>query len=95
MVGTFAGALEARQIPAGGGRLTAEVRGEIELEDNVLVIRRIHVVYHLKTAPGQGETIDRAHRVHQQGCPVYRSLHKAIQITSEVAITEESGTGGG
>ncbi len=94
MVGTFAGALEARQIPAGGGRLTAEVRGEIELEDNVLVIRRIHIVYHLTATPGQQETIDRVQRIHHQGCPVYRSLHKGIEITSEVQIKEEQATTG-
>ena len=33
MLGTFGGALEARKIDASGGRLTADVRGEIESED--------------------------------------------------------------
>ena len=33
MLGTFGGALEARKIDASDGRLTAEVRGEIESED--------------------------------------------------------------
>ena len=47
MVGTFGGALEARQIDASNGKLTADVTGEVETEDGVLVIRRIHVAMHL------------------------------------------------
>jgi hypothetical protein len=39
MVGTFGGALEARQIDASNGKLTAEIRGEVEQEDGVMVIR--------------------------------------------------------
>jgi hypothetical protein len=41
MMGTFGGALEARQIDASDGKLTADVTGEVEQEDGVLVIRRI------------------------------------------------------
>jgi len=90
MTGTFAGALEARQIPAGGGRLTSEVRGEIVAEERVLVIRRIHIVYHLRADPGQREAIARVHAVHQQSCPVFRSLCKGIEITSEFALVAEA-----
>lgn len=43
MLGTFGGALEARHIDASNGRLTGEITGEVETEDGVLVIRRIHV----------------------------------------------------
>ena len=51
MLGTFAGALDARQIDAKHGRLIAEVRGEIEeSDDKVLVIRRVHVRFLLKAA---------------------------------------------
>ncbi len=57
--------------------------GEIETEDNVLVIRRIHVTYHLAAPPEARETVERAHRVHTEHCPVYRSLHTAIEITTE------------
>ena len=42
-MGTFGGALKARQIDASNGKLTAEVTGEVETEEGVLVIRRIHV----------------------------------------------------
>ena len=71
MLGTFGGALEARQIDASDGKLTAEVTGEVETEDNVLVIRRVHGMYAMN-------------------CPLYRTLHKAIQLTSsyEIARTD-------
>jgi hypothetical protein len=32
--------------------VVADVKGEIELEGKVLVIKRIHVIYHLQT-PGE------------------------------------------
>ena len=86
MTGTFAGALEARHIPAGGGRLTADVRGEIETEGKVLIIRRIHIVYRLQADPEQRETIERVHAVHHNSCPVYRSLCQGIEITSELQL---------
>src|SRR6266403_1312472 len=37
MLGTFGGALKARQIDASRGRLTADVTGEVETEEGVLV----------------------------------------------------------
>ena len=45
MMGTFGGALEARQIDASNGKLTAEVTGEVEAEDGVLVIRRFAISF--------------------------------------------------
>ena len=47
MLGTFGGALEARHIDASNGKLVAEVTGEVEAEEGVLVIRRIHVAMQL------------------------------------------------
>ena len=85
MLGTFGGALEARQIDASNGKLTAEVTGEVETEDNVLVIRRIHVAMRLVAAPELKERIERMHGMHgmyAMNCPLYRTLHKAIQLTS-------------
>jgi uncharacterized OsmC-like protein len=62
------------------------VTGEIETEDGVLVIRRIHVVYRLKADEAQREVIERVHAMHAQYCPVYRSLHAAIDITTELEL---------
>jgi uncharacterized OsmC-like protein len=72
-----------RQINAGDKNLTAEAIGEIEKEDNVLVIKRIHVIYKLNAPEEARETVERVHAMHAAHCPVYRSLDKAIDITTE------------
>lgn len=69
--------------------MTADVEGEIETENKVLIIRRIRVTYHLKTPETSRETAERVHRIHHQSCPVYMSLHKAIEITTELRIEAE------
>jgi uncharacterized OsmC-like protein len=91
MLGTFAGALDARKINAKEGRLTADVRGEVEEENKVLIIRRVHVTFHLCTANPGGvrETVDRVHSIYAEGCPVYRSLKPAFQITSNVELVSK------
>ncbi len=69
----------------GGNGLASEARGEVELqEDNVLVIRRIHVIYRLTTPAADKEKVDRAYAIHADHCPVYRSLRAAITITTEL-----------
>jgi len=57
--------------------------GELELESNVLVIKRIHVTYNLTASDAPAELVERVHDVHKDGCPVYRSIHSAIEITTE------------
>jgi uncharacterized OsmC-like protein len=86
MVGTFGGALEARQIDASNGKLVGEVTGEVETEEGVLVIRRIHVVMKLAAPEGARETIERVHGFYAMRCPLYRTLHKAIQLSSSVEL---------
>lgn len=88
MVGTFGGALEARQIEAGGGKLTADVVGEVELEEKVLVIRRIHVSMRLVASSDLRETVERVHGVYAMRCPLYRTLRGAIQLTSSFELVE-------
>ena len=89
MLGTFGGALEARKIDASGGRLTADVRGEIESENGVLIIRRIHVDMKLRAAENVRETVERVHGLFAQKCPVFRSLSPGIQITSSYTLISE------
>ena len=81
-MGTFGGALEARQIDASNERLTADVTGEVESEEGVLVIRRIHVAMRLVAPEESRGVIERVHRIYAMHCPLYRTLHKAIQLTS-------------
>ena len=86
-MGTLGGALEAREIGASGGQLTANAVGEVEVEDGVLVLRRIHVVMTLKGVPeGKTDAALRAHDAIKMKCPVYRSLYRAIDITTELTF---------
>lgn len=72
---------------ASEGHLTAVANGEVEVEAGVLVLRRIHVVFTLKgTAQEQAEAAQRAHEVFKIKCPVYRSLYRAIDITTELNL---------
>ena len=86
MMGTFGGALEARHIDASQGKLIADVTGEVETEDGVLVIRRIHVDLQLAAPEQSRETVERVHGIYAMNCPLYRTLHKAIQLTSSYRL---------
>ncbi len=86
MLGTFGGALEARHIDASGGKLSADVTAEIETEDGVLVIRRIHVVLRLIAPEDARETVERVHGMYPMRCPLYRTLHHAIALSSNVEL---------
>ena len=92
MLGTFGGALEARNIDASGGCLTVTVRGEVETEENVLVIRRIHVEYRLAAPEQSREIVERAHGVYAMRCPLYRTLHNAIQLSSSYLLAQPAST---
>jgi uncharacterized OsmC-like protein len=89
MLGTFGGALEARHIDASGGRLTADVTGEVETDDGVLVIRRIHVAMRLTAPEEVRPTVERVHGVYAMRCPLYRTLHDAIALSSSVKLVAQ------
>ncbi len=61
----------------------------MEKEEGVLVIRRIHVLYHLRADSAHGETIRRVHGMHHDHCPVYRTIHRCVEISTEVEILED------
>ena len=66
-----------------------EATGEIEKEDGVLVIKRIHVRYTLRVDTGADrEKIQRAFEHYKPRCPVYRSISDSIVITDELEISE-------
>jgi uncharacterized OsmC-like protein len=67
--------------------LTAVAHGEVEVEDGVLVLRRIHVVFSLRgAAEEKAESANRAHDAFKMKCPVYRSVYRAIDVTTELKI---------
>ncbi|NNM31773.1 MAG: OsmC family protein [Gemmatimonadetes bacterium] len=78
--------MEARGVDASDGRLVGEVVGQVETVDGVLVIRRIHVTYHLKADDEQSEAIARAFETHPPKCPVYKTLSGCIDITTELQL---------
>ena len=88
MMGTFGGALDARQIDASniGTDAASDVTGEVEQEEGVLVIRRIHVAMKIAAPESARETVERVHGIYAMNCPLYRTLHKAIQLTSSYEL---------
>ncbi len=62
--------------------------GEVESQDGVLVIRRIHVAYRIAAEAEHTDAIDRVHRVHARYCPVYQSISGAISISTEYERVE-------
>jgi uncharacterized OsmC-like protein len=59
----------------------------VELEDKVLIIKRIRVRYTLAGCPDdKREAAERAHSLHASRCPVARSIEAAIPITTELAF---------
>jgi uncharacterized OsmC-like protein len=81
-----------RQVSAAGERLIGEAVGEIEKEEGVLVIKRIHLRLKLKAPEAERETAERVHGFYQDRCPVYRSLRAAIAITTELVFESVDGS---
>ena len=60
--------------------------GEVELEDKVLVVKRIHVRLRLRADASHRPTAERVHGFFADACPVYRSVRAAIAVTTELAL---------
>lgn len=54
----------------------------------MLVVRRIHVTYHLRLQPAQHAAAERAHTVHADYCPVYRTIHGCVDITTSLEMED-------
>jgi uncharacterized OsmC-like protein len=52
------------------------------------VIRRIAVRYRLVASEDDREAIDRAFEKHFMYCPVYRTLHRCIEIGATLDLVE-------
>lgn len=64
----------------------AEGTGEVETEDGVLVLKRIHVVLRLDAAEEHRAAAERVHGIFHDRCPVYRSLKAAVAITTSLVF---------
>ena len=76
-------------MKASEGRLTSEAVGEVEVDDGVLVIKRIHVRYSLALDPdADRDAVQRAFEHHMPYCPVYRSIRQAIDVTTSLELSD-------
>lgn len=89
LTGTFGAMLQVlgHEVEDGGLRTTAEA--DIETVDGVMRVRRIHLVYDIRTPPGpQRERFEQARAQHVDRCPVGSSVQAAIQIDSELRFVD-------
>ena len=56
----------------------------MEKDNNVLVLRRIHVKYKLSVPDDVHDTVERVLKMHADLCPVAMSIKGAIEVTTEV-----------
>jgi uncharacterized OsmC-like protein len=66
--------------------LTGTARGEVEADQGVLVLKRIHLTLSIAAPATAWPTVERVHGVYADKCPVYRSLKDSIRITSSVEL---------
>jgi uncharacterized OsmC-like protein len=65
--------------------LTSDAEGVVIVQDKVLVIKSIHVRYHLAGCPDdKREAAERSHTFHAGRCPVAKSIGGCIDITTEL-----------
>ena len=60
--------------------------GEVEKENEILIIKRIFVTYQLKIADGDRDAAERVHGFHADYCPVARSIRDCIDIKTELIM---------
>ena len=63
----------------------------MEVEDGVLILKRIHERYTLRAPEETWETARRVHEMHAQKCPVYRSIGGCVDITTELTLEASGG----
>jgi uncharacterized OsmC-like protein len=67
--------------------LISTSEGDIELEDGVLVIKRIRVHYTLAGCPAdKRDAALRAHEHHASRCPVHKSIGNCIAMNTDLTF---------
>ena len=65
--------------------MTSDAEGVVVVQDKVLVIKSIHVRYHLAGCPeDKREAAERSHTFHAGRCPVAKSIGGCIDIITEL-----------
>ena len=80
LTGTFGRALDVRGIQSAPDRLKAEVEGDINDVDGVLLITKILVAYQLKYTDDQYPKVKRAFNAHKEKCPAYMTVRDAVDF---------------
>jgi hypothetical protein len=62
------------------------VRGEVESEENVLVIRRIFVHHRLVLSGEVRGIVEEVHGSYPMHCPLSRTLHRCIEIKTSFEL---------
>lgn len=89
LTGTLGKAFSVRDIDPLEGRLTAVAEGDIEVDDEgVMIMHRVRVKYRLVAPPDKREAAERAHKHHVAACGVARSLGPALDISTELEIVD-------
>ncbi len=86
MFGTLAGALSGRKIAFERDRYTATVKGRIVGIGRTIRIQSIAMHYQVTAPAEHREAIERALRVHPDGCPAYQSVKGAITVTWHATV---------
>ena len=53
-------------------------------------MRRIHVTYRLRLHPDQHTAAERAHSLHADNCPVYRTIRNCVAVTTSLELEDIS-----
>ena len=69
------------------------MRGEVETEEGVLIIRRILVHHRLAASEDARDTIEDVHRTYPMQCPLYRTLHRCIEFKLSYELAPASDVG--
>ena len=66
----------------------SEIEGDIEVDDKVLVIKRIRVRYTLRIPDSARETAERVHGFHAGFCPVAKTIEGCVDISTVLTFAD-------
>ncbi len=88
-MGTLAGALEVRKIPAYPNKLEAYVEGDIEEVEGILRVTRIRVRYKIRIPGDMREAAERAVASHPTKCPAAMTVKNCVELDLSAEYIEE------
>ncbi len=90
LTGNLGQALSARRIPSDGDRLTSDAEADIEVEDGILVMKRLRMHYRVRGVPDdRREAAERALEVHVRACGIARAVSGNVEITCTMELVDD------